>query len=319
MKPFAAISWSALRPLGTALFVLVLVNIGLYSVLPQTQATSQADRPRSLYFDFDAPTGTGWYRAETSGDGTTFQWMSNDEAALQFTISARDTLEVVFRVVNGLPDMTDALQLTVNGLLIPLDHSGDRFSGVIPQEILTTQPNNLNLVFRVPSVSRPSDLDPNSTDTRTLGAAFDWLIVRPLADHTTLYEFDQGCTRDHGWYVSEVDGSDGSTFCWSSATDATLSIRVPRGKAFTLEAGIVEAITPDALASFRLEIDGSPLTAQPESHAGRMIYTAAVPPLDADSALVTFHVDQVGTPPQPSSDQRALGVRVDWLRVTEKP
>ncbi len=170
----------------------------------------------------------------------------------------------------------------------------------------------------MPSVSRPSDLNPGSSDTRTLGAAFDWLIVRPLADNNTLYEFDQGCTPEAGWYGSETDGVDGSTFCWTAATDATMPIHVPRGKAFTLEVGITEAITPEVLATFRLEIDGTALDAQAAAHAGRLIYTAEVPPIDADAAVVTFHVDQLGTPSPDSGDHRSLGVRVDWLRISEQ-
>ncbi len=84
-----------------------------------------------------------------------------------------------------------------------------------------------------------------------------------------------------------------------------------------MEVGIIEAITPDALASFRLEIDGTPLDAQAVAQAGRLIYSAEVPPIDADSAVVTFHVDQLGVPSPDSGDQRSLGVRVDWLRISE--
>src|SRR4051794_33545088 len=115
MKNSAADALKVLRPLGAVLVVLVLLNIGLYSILPPAQQVTVADQPRSIRFDFDdnAP-NDGWYGSEKNSDGTTFEWTSAVDAPLSFTLSSRDPLEVVFRVINGEADLIDGLQLSAN-------------------------------------------------------------------------------------------------------------------------------------------------------------------------------------------------------------
>lgn len=317
MKINAAASLKLFGPVMTALLVLLLLNIGLYSVLLTPSAPARA---RSFHLDFDKSyRGTGWSGPEKN-EKNSFTWTSSLDATLNFSISLRDNLAVNFSIVGGPPKVIDGLRLSANQTAIPLQRNGNQFTGLISTAVLLAHPDSLMLDFHTDSLFSPSDLDSNSKDTRTLGIAFDWLTLTPIPDNNTLYEFDQDCTSDQGWSQPEIDQSDATTFCWTIARDATKTVHVPRGIAFTLEVGVIRGLTSEIQDSFRLEINGTTVHPQIDQSDNRSIYRVDVAPINADTALVTFHVDQVLSPASlgNSSDQRTLGVQVDWLRITRK-
>ncbi len=315
-----AAGWKLLGPLVTALLVLLLLNIGLYSILLPPRTSPIRDRARSFHLDFNKPySGTGWYPPENDGQHT-FAWTSSVDATLSFVISLRDNLAINLSILSGQPNLIAGIQLSANQTTIPLQRNGNQFSGVIPKAVLLDHPASLDLDFHTTSVFRPSDAAPGNQDTRTLGVAFDWLTLTPIPDNNTLYEFDQDCASAQGWSNPEIDPSDDTTFCWTIARDATKTVHIPRSKAFTLEVGLIGSVTTQVRDSFRLEINDTTLQPDLDEEGNRYIYTVDVPPIDADTAVVTFHVDQLVSPASlgSSSDQRTLGVQVDWLRITEK-
>ena len=141
-----------------------------------------------IYFTFkDKIIGENWHSREYSAQGV-FCWSSDMISTLVFFINTQDKLYLSIRVLNFLvPDSHKKLTLTVNAYLVPLSYyihpeSGWVFEGIIPSQALGRENNLLELLFTLAELKRPIEVNPGSTDTRTLGFACQSITItsKPL-------------------------------------------------------------------------------------------------------------------------------------------
>jgi len=141
---------------------------------------------RNVRFEFDSmPIGSGWHEPETDSLGVTLRWMGERTATVTTPLPAEDT-GVEFRAVRGVtPEILNSLALAVNSQPVALTYdntSGEHvFQGVIPRAAIAAgDPNATSLEFTVASTESLKALG-QGTDTRQLGVAFDWLVLRPVS------------------------------------------------------------------------------------------------------------------------------------------
>lgn len=141
---------------------------------------SLSKRPIEVAFDFRLP-GTGWYLPEHDAAGTLFRWLGpSPEGTVSLPLPAHVPVIISGYIPFGISyDILNSLTLTVEDRLVPLSFEavgafGHRFSGLIPSE--TAAATGLTrLIFRVSHTVIPHEVDPQSTDIRSLSLAFSWL------------------------------------------------------------------------------------------------------------------------------------------------
>jgi|GEM_PF-4612415 len=315
---------SYIIPIISGVLILVALNLALYGVLPPTTVEWYLPASRSFRLDFDQSYYTnGFYGAEFDRDQLSYAWTSSPQALLHLPILARNDLKVIFALAQAIDDdYYNELTLRVGETPIALTQSETHlYSGVIPSSAFGGAADRMTLIFTTPDVMVAQRLDPLLSDTRALGIAFDWLTIQPMTETGRNYEFDDATpVRDDHWYGPEIIDDTAVDFRWSGVPSADMTIQLPLNRAFTLEVGVIDAMSDATIDSFALLLNGAPLPLTREDRDSRHIFTASVPPQTDQQGILTFRVPDVRSPaeedPQ-SQDNRPLGVSVDWVHIEE--
>lgn len=298
--------------------ILILLNLGLYRVLPPAQRELYLAPARTFRLEFDVPyMSIGWYGTETSAIGETYKWTRRHDATLTLPLmNQQDDLELKLRLV--YLQSPDSLRIAANETDIPLTRNGTEYQGIIPASALIDS-DEITLHFITDSMHIPGLANLASQDYRSLGVAVDWLILQPITRPGVLYEFDPLTPVGTNWYGTEVDESSGMNFRWTSALSADLPVdQLPTGVPLRIEVGVNSTFVPDALDSFSLALDGETLALTRTAREGRTLFEAEASPRTVQTGTFTFSVDSVGSPLADGrgNDDRILGIQVDWLRIT---
>lgn len=170
-------------PLGLAVLGLILLNAGLYGLLAPTQPIPVLTPASSYRLEFERGLigMEGWNAVEQTDEGITFQWTNTSPASIIFPLQYTGAMEIEFETLQAIQDqMYTDLRLMANNQLIALERRDKHYRGIIPAEVLDARASTVTLSFYTPPPIRPADQDPNSSDIRLLGIAFDWLDLRPL-------------------------------------------------------------------------------------------------------------------------------------------
>lgn len=134
--------------------------------------------------------GYGWYEREFLSDKKTiFRWTGPEtKSVINFPLKTENDLKIKFHVRKSMnPDILISLQLKVNETHIELKKSssfirrlGTTFEGIIPKAALSDKPNFTRLTFEVNRTVSPKSTNPDSTDDRKMGLAFDWIKISPV-------------------------------------------------------------------------------------------------------------------------------------------
>jgi hypothetical protein len=154
-------------------------------------AAAMHDKPRSesLRLGFERGLfGEGWHPRSRRSDGPVNRWTGpGTTATLDAPLDTGRDLKVVFHAGAYKPEVLRSIRCRVNDQPIALTSWQTRygadtdavFSGVIPRAVLGRNDAYTRIQFEVESTVRPSDVDPNSKDSRQLGLHFRWLEVFP--------------------------------------------------------------------------------------------------------------------------------------------
>ena len=154
-------------------------------------SASMRDRPRvnDLRLGFERGIhGEGWHPRSRKSEGPVNRWTGpGTTATIDAPLATGGDLKIVFHAGAYKPEVLRSIRCTVNGEPVALTswqtrYAGDTdgvFSGVIPRAVLARNDAYTRVQFEVSGTIRPSDVDPNSKDTRQLGLHFRWLEVFP--------------------------------------------------------------------------------------------------------------------------------------------
>lgn len=157
------------------------------NIVNENYEQNMLKKPRltELFMDFKKPiNGSGWLVREYMLDGNVHRWTGEETATLDLPLDQKDyTLTFYAGVYNQ--EMLEDVQLFINDIPVELQfHHVDEF--LMSEGIFTTtikkehiQKNNgfTRLKFSIPNLIRPTDIDHNSTDTRSLGIYFKWIDI----------------------------------------------------------------------------------------------------------------------------------------------
>ncbi|MCC7452120.1 MAG: hypothetical protein IT324_32245 [Anaerolineae bacterium] len=285
----------------------------------QIQPISRAPR-EAVYIEFDQPiAGLGWLDPEGS-----LRWTNATTSTIYTWLESTHNYQIEFRVVSALtPDILDSLMLTVNhqptALTRRTDESGATIlRGLIPREVIATDPDATLLTFHVKRVISPQSLG-NSDDVHLLGVRFDWLRIQPMEERvpvdTVQLTFDQPIPG-LGW----SDAEDGQR--WMDDTTSTINLRLRSAYRYHIAFRVVAALTPDILDSLSLTVNDQPIAlTRRADESGATVLSGDIPhevvAANPDNTLLTFHINRVASPQSLgiNEDTRALGVRFDWLHI----
>ncbi len=127
---------------------------------------------------------SGWNGYESADATIPFRWTSEPTARLLFVFPQADfdlekEYRVRFDVLGSLEEeVVNSLSLTINGELVTLTRTDNRYEAVISGELLNAP--TLELIFQTDRVSNPFDL--GVQDGRQLGVAIGELTIAPIAD-----------------------------------------------------------------------------------------------------------------------------------------
>jgi hypothetical protein len=169
-------------------------------------------------------------------------------------------------------------------------------------------------------------------DKRTLGVKFVSLTLKPDrptgdAPGTVAMSADGSFTvnfavdrlpANQGWGIPERTGM------WTAATTATLGFRLAPDSDYLLHLDVRGGITPQVLASLRLEVANEPITLDQQPNSSDLIsYQGRIPKAlitaQGQDTILVFHTDQVLSPVSLgiNDDKRTLGVK--FVSLTLKP
>ncbi len=298
--------------------MLFLLNVGLYRVLPPADRDYFLAPARTYWLEFDQPYfSVGWYGIETSDTGITYKWTRSTDAWITLPLRTQADLELIIRLYMLPESAPDAFRVIVDDTEIPLVRDDHVYRGIIPLDA-RRHPDEITVRFIAPSTVFIPDVEPSSSDLRTLGVAVDWLIIRPVTMPGRLYEFDALTPGGTNWYGSETDTGMGFNFRWTAAESADLPVdNLPTGIPFRVEVALVSVFVPGGLEQFSLSLDGVPLETTRADRDGRFVFTADVPARTESEGVFTFSVPAVSSPALEGhgSDERLLGAQVDWMRI----
>lgn len=133
-----------------------------------------------LSFDYQLP-GTGWYPPEYDPDGQIFRWLGPaPQATVVLRLPPDRPIRLSGHIAFGVgPEILESLTLTAEQTpvplyLVPTTRYGYTFSATIPSGAAAAAGLTC-LTFRVSHTVIPHELDPLSTDTRSISLAFSWL------------------------------------------------------------------------------------------------------------------------------------------------
>lgn len=125
--------------------------------------------------------GYGWHERECHL-GRWLCWSSAATATLDFCLSKSRSSRfrcLLSHVINK--EALDQLQISMNSVPLTVQkceaEGGILLEGVIPGKALRTSPNLARITFDCPVMRRPCDINPESTDSRSLGIAVGWLRI----------------------------------------------------------------------------------------------------------------------------------------------
>jgi hypothetical protein len=127
---------------------------------------------------------SGWNGYESTDANIRFRWTAEPTARLLFVFPQADfdmqkDYRIRFDVINSLEEeVVNSLTLTVNGELLTLTRTDNRYETVISGELLNSP--TIELIFQTDRVSNPFDL--GIQDGRKLGVAIGELTIAPIAD-----------------------------------------------------------------------------------------------------------------------------------------
>jgi len=144
----------------------------------------------SIDYDFGKVLyGSGWQEREIHPDSKViFRWTGPDTKSLiDFPLKQNRDLRIQFHVLDSMsPDILNSLQLKVNDTPIEIKKSKRiihkskaPFEGIIPASVLNNT-NYTRLTFQVNRTVSPKSTNPDSTDDRKMGLAFDWVKIFPI-------------------------------------------------------------------------------------------------------------------------------------------
>jgi hypothetical protein len=137
-------------------------------------------------YEFESVQGVNWYSTEIGSDNQeTFAWSGpGSTSEIEFLLPAReDDATVEFCVLGAiLPELPQTLQLSVNGISVPVDLSRKPncpyfYRGVIPSDVLRSNPSETLFSFEIDRTVSPKEMGVNA-DSRKLGLGFDWIEIK---------------------------------------------------------------------------------------------------------------------------------------------
>ena len=126
----------------------------------------------------------GWYPIQDAGTHGSARWSGpNLESGFEIIRPPGNIFEISFRVLLALsPEVIQGLTLCVNDKAIPLEYSLDEYEALIfrgQTQSIASEERTLRLLFIVPRTIRPSAIDPESQDERSLGILLNWIKIIP--------------------------------------------------------------------------------------------------------------------------------------------
>ena len=143
--------------------------------------------PREAALNFDEPVaGHEWYSTELDPRGVPYRWSGPlTRSSVDLRVDTGADLEVEILVASAVaPDVLEGLRLEVHGTSIALrvlaqPDGARRVSGVIAQRVVAAgEHQSVRLDLDVPRTVAVRDIEPASTDARTLGIAVAWIGLR---------------------------------------------------------------------------------------------------------------------------------------------
>jgi len=149
---------------------------------PQNTAPNSTLLADGEEFTPDMPIrGYGWHERERH-QGRWLCWNSAATATLDFCLSKSRASRfrcLLSYVINQ--EALDKLQISMNSVPLTLQRreaeGGFLLEGAVPEKALRTSPNLVRITFDCPVMRRPCDINPKSTDSRSMGVAVGWLRI----------------------------------------------------------------------------------------------------------------------------------------------
>ena len=148
------------------------------------QAEQVSPEPIAITADSVAPFGAGFYRREEDNTGRPFRWTGrSDHFELRLGINRNVpwSFSIEVRPNPNVPLETLRAFVDYNEIALEIDAGRRVLRGTLPARGFG---NQAVLTVFMPNTFRPSDLDPKSKDTRTLGLAFYGLTLAPVISGT---------------------------------------------------------------------------------------------------------------------------------------
>lgn len=125
--------------------------------------------------------GYGWHERECHG-GKWLCWNSAATATLDFRLSKSRSSRFRCLLSHVISQAAlDKLQISMNSVPLTLQkreaEGGTLLEGAVPEKALMTSPYLARIKFDCPVMQRPCDINPDSTDSRSMGVAVGWLRV----------------------------------------------------------------------------------------------------------------------------------------------
>lgn len=136
-----------------------------------------------IHVDFGSPpphyfVKKGWGASENWGEGLNICWSDHEASDLFLILDPSTSYRGSFRLFPfsypGSPQQT--MDIYINGRhleTLSLSSQWKIYNVLIPSKLIVSGVNHIRFAYRY--AKRPCDVLPNSTDTRTLGVAFDYL------------------------------------------------------------------------------------------------------------------------------------------------
>ncbi len=125
--------------------------------------------------------GYGWHERECY-QGRWLCWNSAATATLDLRLSKFRSSRfrcLLSHVINQAA--LDTVQISLNSVPLTLQkreaEGGILLEGAVPEKALGTSPRLARITFHCPVMRRPCDINPNSTDSRSMGVAVGWLRI----------------------------------------------------------------------------------------------------------------------------------------------
>jgi hypothetical protein len=125
--------------------------------------------------------GYGWHERECH-QGRWLCWNSAATANLDLSLSKFQPSRFRCLLSHVISQVAlDKLQISMNSVPLTLQkreaEGGILLEGAVPEKALRTSPHLARITFDCPVMQRPCDINPDSTDSRSMGVAVGWLRI----------------------------------------------------------------------------------------------------------------------------------------------